>query len=330
MSERQPLNITIFGVGAMGTLFGSLLHPVANVTLFGHWQTQIETIQKQGVTITHYDGQTSHHKIKAADNLSEIPPTDIALILVKSHQTTRAAKQAAQVLKPDGFVLTLQNGLGNLDTLAEVIGPERAALGITTQGATVTAPGQLRYAGGGLTHLADTAGLTSRLYDVVQLFNRVGIETVLAENGDSLVWGKLAINAGINPLTALLEVPNGALFKQETWRNLMTSAAREVAQVAAAQGISMPFADAGDKTADISQATASNRSSMLQDMTRAMPTEIEAISGAIVRFGRKFGIPTPVNTLLLQLVKDKEAGRLTSQDVAKYLTHILEPSWEPA
>jgi 2-dehydropantoate 2-reductase len=184
-------------------------------------------------------------------------------------------------------------------------------LGITAQGATVIAPGQLRHAGNGPTYLALTPGLAEPLREVVALFNEAGLETSLVDNASSLVWGKLAINAGINPLTALLEVPNGALVENESWRQIMAAAAREVAQVAAAQGITLPFSDAASRTAEVSQATSSNRSSMLQDVSRTAPTEIDAISGAVVRFGRLLGIPTPVNESLLRLMKEKEAGRFT-------------------
>ncbi len=311
MKKKLPLNITIFGVGAMGTLFGSRLSSVANVTLFGNWPTQIETLQNDGLTIIHPDGQQSYHALQVTNDLNQMPPADIALILVKSYQTARVARQVANILRPDGIAITLQNGLGNLEKLAEVVGQHRAALGITAQGATVLAPGRLRHAGEGLTHLALTPGLEKQLQVVTSLFNTASLETTLVDNANSLVWGKLAINAGINPLTALLEVPNGMLVKEESLRQIMSAAANEVAQVAAAQGIRLPFADVARRTAEVSQDTANNRSSMLQDISRTAPTEIDAISGTVVRFGQLLNIPTPVNEFLLRLMKEKETGHLT-------------------
>ncbi len=311
MTEKSSLNIAIFGVGAMGTLFGSRLSPLANVTLFGHWAEQIETLRHQGLTVTHPDGSQSHHFLQVTNDLNEMPAADIVLILVKSHQTVQAARQAAHILRPDGLAITLQNGLGNLEKLAEAVGQARAGLGITAQGATVLAPGQLRHAGEGPTHLALTPGQEQQLKQVADLFNAARLETTLIDNADSLVWGKLAINAGINPLTALLEVPNGALTEDETLRQVMSAAANEVAHIAAAQGIRLPFADVARRVAEVCRATASNHSSMLQDISRAAPTEIDAISGAVVRFGQRLGIPTPVNEFLLRLVKDKEAERFT-------------------
>lgn len=314
---RSPtLNIAIFGVGAMGCLFGSRLSSgdsgdclTSNVTLIGNWAEQLEAVRRDGLTITYPDGRQTRHTLPITNNLAEVPPADLALILVKSYQTERAARQAALVLKPDGLAVTLQNGLGNLEKLAEAVGPRRAGLGITAQGATMLGPGQLYHAGQGPTHLAKIPGQAKRLEELAALLNAAGLETTVVDNADSLVWGKLAINAGINPLTALLEVPNGALVENEKWQQVMTAAASEVAQVAAAQGIRLPYDDAARRTVEVSKATAGNRSSMLQDVSRAAPTEIEAISGAVVRFGQRLGIPTPVNEFLLRLVKEKE--RLT-------------------
>jgi 2-dehydropantoate 2-reductase len=316
VTKKSTLNIAVFGVGAMGSLFGSRLsgdapggHPRANVILVGNWAEQIETVRQHSLTITYPDGHQTRHTLRITNDLAEVPPADIALILVKSYQTERAARQAAQVLKPDGLAITLQNGLGNLEKLAEAVGPQRAGLGITAQGATMLGPGHLYHAGQGLTHLAKMPGHPGkRLEELAALLNAAGMETTLVDNADSLVWGKLAINAGINPLTALLEVPNGALSENENWRQVMSAAANEVAQVAAAQGIRLPYDDAARRTVEVSKATASNRSSMLQDVSRSAPTEIEAISGAVVRFGKRLGIPTPINEFLLRMVKAKEAG----------------------
>lgn len=319
-TSSTRLNLTIFGVGAMGTLFGSRLHNLANVTLFGHWPQQLAALQQQGLTVTQPDGRQTHHQLNVIEELHRLPPTDIALILVKSHQTSRAAQQAAAVLRPDGLAVTLQNGLGNLEILAEAVGLQRAALGITAQGATVTAPGQLRHAGAGPTYLAGTAAQQPQLLQLAELFNRAGLETSLAENSDSLVWGKLAINAGINPLTALLGIPNGALVEDDSLRRVMAAAATEVARVAAAQGINLPYVDAAQRTADVSRATAANRSSMLQDISRHAPTEIDAISGAVVRLGQKLGVPTPVNQLLLNLIKSKEQGLNLNLNALDWLT----------
>jgi 2-dehydropantoate 2-reductase len=298
-------NITIIGVGAMATLFGSRLHSQAHVTLLGHWPAQLAALRRHGIRVTDRYGHRASYPLRTTDNPATIPPANFVLILVKSHQTRIAATQAARLLKPDGLAVTLQNGLGNLELIATVVGLQRAIGGTTAQGATVTAPGQLYHAGEGPTYIAANPDQQPRVKPLLTLLNNAGIPTHLVENLDSLVWGKLAINAGINPLTALLDVPNGALAEDETLRQVMSAAAGEVERVAAARGITLPYPDTAARVTAVSRATGGNRSSMLQDVSRRAPTEIDVISGAVVRLGQQVGVPTPVNQLLLNLVSTK-------------------------
>ncbi|HEX6387696.1 MAG TPA: 2-dehydropantoate 2-reductase [Anaerolineae bacterium] len=300
------MNVAIIGVGAMGCLFAGHLASLAKVVMIGRWQEQLAALQDQGLTLIHTDGRESHHRLHATSGLTGLAPADLALILVKSGQTERAARQAQQLLSPRGIALTLQNGLGNLEKVAAVVGANRAALGVTAQGATVVAPGIVRHAGHGPTHLARQPAAAAGLAEVAELFNQAGLETYLTDNANSLVWGKLAVNAGINPLTALLGVPNGFLAENEGARAIMGQAAEEVAAVARAQGIELPFADAAQRALEVARATAANHSSMLQDVMRGASTEIDAICGAVVDYGRRYDVPTPVNERLLQLVKRLE------------------------
>ncbi|MDX1521825.1 MAG: ketopantoate reductase family protein, partial [Anaerolineae bacterium] len=313
--ESKELTIVIFGVGAMGCLFGSRLHPRAEVTLFGHWSEQIQSIRQSGLTVTELDGRQVRYGLRITNVLAEVPPADVALILVKSRQTPQAACEAAQVLADDGLAITLQNGLGNFERLIEAVGQQRAVQGVTAQGATLVGPGHVRHAGHGPTHLAQPPDSPRKVAAVVELFNTAGLPTRLVDNAESLIWGKLAINAGINPLTALFEVSNGALLEKEEWREVMIAAALEVANVAQAQGITLPFDDVASQIVQVSRATTDNRSSMLQDMDRGATTEIEAIAGAVVTAGRRVGVPTPVNARLLQLVKKKEVDRIRLETI---------------
>jgi 2-dehydropantoate 2-reductase len=241
--------------------------------------------------------------VKATNDTRAAGQADLALILVKGWQTERAADQAKEIVADSGLALTLQNGLGNLEILANTVGESRASLGVTSEGATMVSPGVVRHAGKGLTHLATTPETADRLGPIAELFNRAGFNTHLVESATSLVWGKLAVNAGINPLTALLQVPNGYLYKNPVARNLMCQAAEETAAVAHALGIDLPYESASERTIEVAKATAANRSSMAQDIARGMPTEIDAISGAISRYGKKVGIRTPINNVLIRLVK---------------------------
>ena len=310
--------IGIIGIGAMGCLFAARLSPLASVTLLGHWPAQLQAVRHAGLALITPEGETVHRRVPAVESTTAEAPVDLALILVKSHQTTTAAEAARLWLAPAGIAITLQNGLGNREILAAALGPGRVGLGITTEGATIVRPGVVRHAGRGMTHLAAPAGAatTPLVAALAALLRQAGFTTHLVEHVDSLVWGKLAVNAGINPLTALLNVPNGYLAQDPRARRIMMAAAAETAAVAAAQGIPLPYASAPQRALAVAQATAANHSSMLQDVRQGRPTEIEAICGAIARVGQQWSVPTPVNAALWRLVKALENSKING------LSHI--------
>lgn len=307
------MRIVIIGIGAMGCLFGAKLSQVAKVTLVGHWPTQLAALREHGLRLIAPDGRSQTIDLAATNDPQTAAPADLALILVKSYQTPQAAELARQILAPNGVALTLQNGLGNLEQLTAVLGPNRANLGITSEGAALLAPGVVRHAGAGHTTIADAKDTAVPPQTIVALFQAAGLQTSLAANAEGLAWGKLAVNAGINPLTAVLQVPNGFLAENAAARQLMMQAAREVAQVATAQNIQLPFEAAAQALA-VAQATAANHSSMRQDVANGRPTEIGAICGAVVAAGRRLGVPTPVNLVLQTAVQQAEQG--TWPDVA--------------
>ncbi len=290
----------------MGCLFGARLSAHADVMLIGHWPGQLEALRRAPLHVGLPDGDEQLIALRATDDPAGIGPVDAALILTKTPGTALAARGAAQVLAPDGIAVTLQNGLGNVEAIAKEVGAGRAALGTTTQGAATDGPGAIRASGGGPTHLVSRPEIAQQVATLAGLFNRAGIPTEVVDDADALIWGKLAINAAINPLTALLRVPNGALLESEAARVIMADAAREVGAVAAALGIRLPFDDPAARAEEVARVTAANRSSMLQDVLRGAPTEIDAICGAVTRIGAAHGIPTPANALLLRLVHARE------------------------
>lgn len=303
---RRP-EIAIIGTGAMACLFGAKLAPLTDVILIGAWKEGIEALAQNGIRLVEGEAET-RVPVRALGRPNNVQ-ADVALVLVKSYQTERAAQWAAQVLGPGGIALTLQNGLGNLEKLAAAVGAERAALGVSMQGATLLGPAHVRHGGNGPTTLAIMPATEPRLRRIADLFQQAGFETHLTDDVRGLMWGKLVINVAINALTAILRVPNGALAEQPDARAIMAAAAGEAAQVAEALEIILPYADPVARAVQVAQMTAANRSSMLQDILRGTPTEVEAINGAIVKIARELGISTPVNETLWRLVKVVESGK---------------------
>ncbi len=307
------MKIAIVGIGALGCLLGAYLMDAADVILLGHWPEQVSTIRASGLWLERLDGRRTRHALSIASDPADVGRVDAALIAVKSRQTRAAAHMAAPLLDDEGLVVTLQNGLNNCATLREVLGQRRVTLGVTAHGATLLRAGAVRHAGVGPTYFGRDPALgesqQARLPGVVEMFNSAGFESYLVADTDGLVWGKLAVNAAINPLTALLRVPNGFLAEHDALIAVMRRVAEEVVAVAAAQGIVLPLADTVERPVIVAQATTANRSSMLQDVDRGALTEIDAICGAVARLGRELGVPTPLNVRLCRLVRDVEEGR---------------------
>lgn len=291
----------------MGCLFGSRLAPYADVTLIGGWQDQIDALHEAPLRVVHPDSHEEFVRVRASGDYRAAQPVDVVLIATKAPKTALAAQQAAYLLKPGGLAISLQNGLGNAEIIGRWIDPQRVTLGITTLGASTSGqPGVIYWNGSGTTVLATRPAIDAQVRDVARLLAFAALDVTVVEDVSSLVWGKLAVNAAINPLTAVLRVPNGALMESEWARGLLRQAAAEVAAVAAAQNITLPFPDAAAQAEQVAKLTARNTSSMLQDVLRGVETEIEAICGAVVRAADPFGIETPVNRLFYALIKAVE------------------------
>ena len=240
-------------------------------------------------------------------------PVDLVILFVKSAATQAAATDAAALLRPGGRVLTLQNGLGNAEVIAEIVGAERVLAGTTAQGATLLGPGQIRHGGSGETHIGRLFGEVDEFcHEVARLLTNAGLPTVVEPDVRSLIWGKLIINTGINALTALLRLRNGQLAELDETRQLLALAVEEAVQVARAAGVRLPYENPLDKVLAVAVATGQNQSSMLQDVLRGSPTEIAVINGAIVREGERLGVATPVNRTLTLLVQALEKNLFPS------------------
>lgn len=302
-SCHDKMKIGIIGTGAMGSLFAAQLAPHADIIVLGTWRDAVDAMNARGILLER-DAQHFQIPMRATTEPRAARQVDVALVAVKAHQTERAARWANEILKPNGIALTLQNGLGNYEILAQYVGEARAAMGVTMQGATLVGAGHVRHAGRGMTTLATTPQTRAQLETLAELFARADMETHLANDVQSLMWGKLIVNSAINALSAIYRVPNGWLVENPETRALMSAAAQETANVALALGITLPYHDPAARAIQVATATATNKSSTLQDVLRGAPTELERINGAVVREGKRLGVPTPVNEQLLRVMSN--------------------------
>ena len=292
--------VTILGTGALGTLFAARLGRTLGVTVGGTWTEGLAALARRGARVEgEAEVPVDARPLEALDT-----PADLVLVLVKAGQTAAVAPVAARLLAPGGLVVTLQNGLGARAILAAAAGAARVGAGVTTVGATLLAPGLVRAFPG---HVVLEAHASAHLAALADALVRAGLPTATVPDLEPHVWRKLAVNCALNAVTAVLDVPNGAVLDDPPARALAEAAAREVAAVARARGVVLP----GDPAVDalsVARRTAANRSSMLRDLDRGVPTEIEFLNGAVVREGQALGVATPVNARLTRQVLDLSAA----------------------
>jgi 2-dehydropantoate 2-reductase len=295
------MKIVVFGAGSLGSLLGGLLAGTHEVTLVGR-DPHVTSVREHCLTI---EGQVErtvspHAETEAPSALSDI---DLALVTVKSYDTEAAAR-ALQACDPTA-VLSLQNGLGNEETLAASLEGTVLA-GTCTYGALLEEPGVVRCTGVGEVVLGARDGGRSVAADRIgSVFEEAGIRTTVAADMPRRLWEKLAVNAGINATTALARVENGAL-QTEPASSVARVAARETAAAARANGIELTDERAVEALETVVEATAANESSMYQDLQRERRTEIDAINGAVADRAEE---PTPVNETLAALVSTWERER---------------------
>jgi 2-dehydropantoate 2-reductase len=293
----------VFGTGALACAIGGhLARAGERVVLVGRWAAAREAIARQGIVV-HEGKDTWSARVATAS--AEDPPSGcpVALVLVKSHQTASVAPCVRRSLSPEGVAVTLQNGLGNRETLAAILGPGRVAAGVTTLGARLLGPGEVRAVPGRIV-LGEERPTAAAVGRLARRLCAAGLPAELTAEVDRAVFAKLAANCAINPLTALRGVDNGALLEDPETRRTLRAAALEVAAVAEARGVRLE--DPAGEVERVARDTASNRSSMLQDLERGAPSEIDALCGAVAAEGRRLGVPTPVNEALWRQVRARE------------------------
>lgn len=301
------MRIAIVGPGGIGCLFAGLLsHGGHDVWLIDRHADRAHVLDRRGIWVSGVSGEF-RSPVRATAQPRDVGPVDLILIAVKSYDTAAAAVTAQPLVSPETNVLTLQNGLGNLETLQQTLGVERVLGGITSQAATLIAPGQVHHAGIGMTVVGEPSGeLSERLTTIEGAFSEAGVQVELTTQLASVVWGKLAVNAGINAVATLAQVRNGGIMESASLRQALRAIVSEVAQVARATAIRLPQPDIVLHAEEVCQRTANNLNSMLQDYYRQRRTEIDAINGAVVREGVRVGVPTPVNRAIADLIRGLE------------------------
>ena len=305
------MKIGFLGCGAMGSIYAGNLTKAHEVYIFDAMPAVCEAVNTTGITIDEPDGSTRvYHPVIATTDPSTIGEMDIMIVFVKYLFLESALEKCKTMIGPNTIVLSLQNGVGNYDEIAKVVPEKQICCGTTAHGATNLGPGHSRHTGVGPTNVGTIKGGHESAEKVAEALRAGGFEVNVQENVMQLIWHKLFANIAINAITALLDVTNGTIAENEHERDLAEKMVREAVAVANATGCSFDVEAELKNAFDVALATGTNRSSMLQDVTRKGITEIKIINEAVVKEGKAAGIPTPYNDAIVDLILAKQDSYL--------------------
>jgi 2-dehydropantoate 2-reductase len=314
------MEIAIVGAGVLGSIFGSLFAGKGfKVTLIEVLEERVRLIEKEGLWMQWPDGERTHSRIAITSNVGMVGVKDLVIIAVKGYHTRSAIQSALPMIGENTIVLSVQNGLGNLEIIAETVGPERVVGGITAHSGMPVSMNEVRYVGGlgPLLVIGPFDGVSRPGFEkMVQSFQGVGLDVHPTDNINNVIWKKLIANVSTNVVAALTGLTGGIAVTHEPSVKIIEALSQELAMVARAKGIDFPELD--DPLGFSLKAFAStknNRVSMLQDVEAGRLTEIGNLNEVIVSEGRRLNIPTPYNEAVSWLtrgVEEKNRQKLTN------------------
>lgn len=304
------MKIAVVGAGALGCLLAASIKNKTkeDIWLLDEFADRAKRIDRDGIKVEGVSGAFTV-KVPTTVKLADIGACDLIILAVKSYSTEDACKGVKELIGEKTSVLTLQNGIGNVQILNDHFGADRVIAGVTNHGATLLGVGHVRHAGKGETAIGKADGrVLGPIRDIALVLTKAGFETKVSRDIDSVVWSKLIINVGINALTAITGLANGGLIEHDESRQVLRSAVQEAVKVVKRKRIKLLYDDPIQKVESVCRATGENISSMLQDVIHNGRTEIDFINGAIIRQAKALNIPTPVNEVLTNVVKTIETS----------------------
>lgn len=305
------MKICMLGTGSLGsTIGGTLAQGGSEVYFVDQWKEHIDKINENGLKMTD-EKEDWYVKVDARTSAEGMGPVDLVIVLVKSFATKEAVSQLKEtnVIGENTLVMSLQNGLGNEETIAEVVGEANVISGKTYVGGRLLSPGYVS-AGvkGKYTYIGELTGeITDRIQAVCDEFNKAGLLCEVSDNIKGLIWDKLLINVAAGALCGITRLPYGPLYEEEYIKETAVAAIQEGIDVAKAAGVKLKSEDPEYPWYAASEGLPETfKTSILQSLELKRPTEIDFINGSVVEWGKKFGIPTPVNRTLVTCVKEIE------------------------
>ncbi len=302
------MRIAVMGAGAVGGYFGVRLALAGNEVHLIARGEHLRAMRERGIQVQTRNGTLKLDRVSATDDPATVGVVELVLFTVKSTATGQAAEAARPLVGEGTSVLVLQNGVENESIVAEVLGREHVLPGVAYVGAQVPAPGVILHTGRGNIALGEPGGeLTDRVRAIRDVLEAACIKVDLTSDIFSVKWRKLMVNAAFNPITAINRMTVLQVLEAPELRALLEASMMEVVEVGRALGHDMDL-DALRRALVPTPEMALSRTSMLQDVESGRPTEIDALCGAVVRAGKRVGVATPVNQMLLERMQAIEAA----------------------
>ncbi|MFJ9449239.1 ketopantoate reductase family protein [Herbaspirillum sp. NPDC101397] len=296
--------IMILGAGAMGCLFGARLTQAGyDVALVDVWREHIEAINAAGLKLHSDDGEhTVRIKAGSAADINVHP--DLVIVFTKTLHTATALESVRHLFGEQTYLLTLQNGLGNVETLGRFATAERLMHGVTNYPSDLKGPGHVSSHGSGYIRIYGVAGLCSDAQQAIaDALCQAGFNCTLDADVERAIWEKVAFNAAMNSLTAVTGMTVGQVGASMSGPVLARQIVTETADVARAKNIVIDADAIWQSIRTVFVEHAQHKPSMLQDILQGRATEIESINGAIVAVARTHQVPAPVTETLCHLVR---------------------------
>lgn len=300
------MKIAVLGAGAMGGLYSSYLSRHNEVTVIDVNPALVEKVNADGLEVQEPDG-TSHvfhpHAVLSTEGME---PVDLIVIFVKAMFSESALNNNKGIIGPDTYLMTLQNGSGHEDLLGKFVPQDHIIIGTTQHNASVAGLGITKHGGSGMTHMGCVVGSASRLQKFADAFTACGLEADVSDSVQKMIWNKMFTNVSASALTGALQVPLGYISSNEHAWKLCCKLIREA--VDAAAGLGMDF-DYDEKVAEVKAVcdkSPNGLTSIYADLRDGRRSEVDTISGSIVRAGKKAGVPTPSHEFLVELIHAME------------------------
>lgn len=300
------MKIAVIGAGAMGSIYGGHLSLKNEVYLVDTNQSVVDEINKSGLTLLE-DGQDVVYHPTAVTSTVGLEPMDLVILFVKAIFSKAALNSNRQIIGSNTYLMTLQNGSGHEDILSEYVPENHIIIGTTEDNGAVLAPGYIRRGGVGNTNIGmlveDTRGFLPKLKSTL---DDCGFQGHIHENIQQLIWDKLFTNVSLSALTGVLQVPMGFIANNEHAWNIASRLIREAAEVARGLGLKADEAEIMDKVKKTSINSPDGITSICADLRDGRKTEVETISGSVVRASKKCNVPAPTHEMIVELIHAME------------------------